>query len=168
MHTIEMVKINSTKGVAFAIAASMLGLLACTKSDLEQRSQAITEEQVHAIANEIAEASLDMDSDRFVASFADDAKITFVPMNNEAALIERKLLKPYLDSVYAKMTNPKYRATNARVQISGDEASYTATVQESFTIDGVREDQETEQKWEVEMREGRARIASMYLKVVSR
>ncbi len=93
------------------VAAALLVASACSKPSAKQTpasemtevastaQQAITEGQVRAIANEIREANLQLDVERFVAPLANDAEIIFVPLNGKTAVMEREIIKPYLESV---------------------------------------------------------------------
>ncbi len=52
--------------------------------------------------------------------------------------------------------------------ISGDEAKYSATVVESFLVDGARQHQTTDQNWDIELRDAQPSITGMHMQVVSR
>lgn len=156
------------------LLVAAFGVMACSKPaapEVERQKlapAAIDEAQVRSIVNEIREAHLQLDRARYLAPFADDGSVTVVPLNKKLVVMERETLKQYLDTVWAKTTSPKYSATDEQIGIDGSAATYTATVAESFVINGVRQDQTTEQKWDIELRDGRPKITHINMQVIAR
>ncbi len=160
--------------IGYLLLAAILGIAACSKSaapEVDPDSVApamIDEAQVRTLVEEIREAHLQLDSARFVDAFTEDGSVTFLPLNKKTAVMERKIIKPYLDTVWAKTTHPEYAARDEQISIGGSRATYTATMVEGFVIDGVRENQTTEQKWNIELRDGQPKITHMNMRVVAR
>jgi hypothetical protein len=152
------------------LVAAILGVSACSKTAEPEdvASAMINEAQVRAVVNEIREANLQLDSARYVAPFAEDGSVTFVPLNKKGVVMERKIIEPYLDTIWAKTTHPEYAAKDEQITIQGPRAVYTATVVESFLMDGVGENQTTEQKWDIELQDGQPKITHINMKVVAR